>query len=211
MDVVVVESPAKAKTINKYLGDNYIVLASYGHVRDLPSKDGSVLPDDDFAMTYVTDDQSAKRVKAIADAMKGSDRLILATDPDREGEAISWHVMKALEDDYGFRNISAQRVVFNEITKRAVIEGINNPRDLDMDLINAQQARRALDYLGPTPIGVDDLIRLSQLTPAHVVTILLELELAGRIDRHAGNRVSVCKPSFFRICRYHFGSVLCFQ
>ncbi len=147
MDVVVVESPAKAKTINKYLGNGYIVLASYGHVRDLPSKDGSVLPDDDFAMTYVTDDQSAKRVKAIAEAMRGSDRLILATDPDREGEAISWHVMKALEDDYGFREISAQRVVFNEITKRAVIEGINNPRELDMDLINAQQARRALDYL----------------------------------------------------------------
>ncbi len=147
MDVVVVESPAKAKTINKYLGDNYIVLASYGHVRDLPSKDGSVLPDDDFAMTYVTDDQSAKRVKAIADAMKGGSRLFLATDPDREGEAISWHVMKALEDDYGFKDISAKRVVFNEITKRAVIEGINNPRDLDMDLINAQQARRALDYL----------------------------------------------------------------
>ena len=147
MDVVVVESPAKAKTINKYLGNGYIVLASYGHVRDLPSKDGSVLPDDDFAMTYVTDDQSAKQVKAIADAMRGSDRLILATDPDREGEAISWHVMKALEDDYGFREISAQRVVFNEITKRAVIEGINNPRELDMDLINAQQARRALDYL----------------------------------------------------------------
>ena len=147
MDVVVVESPAKAKTINKYLGDNYIVLASYGHVRDLPSKDGSVIPDDDFAMTYITDEKSAKHVKAIANAMKGSDKLFLATDPDREGEAISWHVMKALEDDYGFRDISAKRVVFNEITKRAVLEGINNPRDLDMDLINAQQARRALDYL----------------------------------------------------------------
>ena len=147
MDVVVVESPAKAKTINKYLGDNYIVLASYGHVRDLPSKDGSVIPDDDFAMTYITDEKSAKHVKAIANAMKGSDKLFLATDPDREGEAISWHVMKALEDDYGFRDISAKRVVFNEITKRAVLKGINNPRDLDMDLINAQQARRALDYL----------------------------------------------------------------
>ncbi|MDA1097887.1 MAG: type I DNA topoisomerase [Proteobacteria bacterium] len=142
-----VESPAKAKTINKYLGDNYIVLASYGHVRDLPSKDGSVIPDDDFAMTYVTDDKSAKHVKAIANAMKGGDRLFLATDPDREGEAISWHVLKALEDDYGIRDIVAKRVVFNEITKRAVLEGINNPRDLDMDLINAQQARRALDYL----------------------------------------------------------------
>ena len=147
MDVVVVESPAKAKTINKYLGDDYIVLASYGHVRDLPSKDGSVVPDDDFAMTYVTDDKSAKHVKAIADAMRGSDKLFLATDPDREGEAISWHVMKALADDYGMRDISAKRVVFNEITKKAVVDGINNPRDLDMDLINAQQARRALDYL----------------------------------------------------------------
>lgn len=147
MDVVVVESPAKAKTINKYLGDNYIVLASYGHVRDLPSKDGSVVPDDDFAMTYITDENSAKHMKAIANAMKGGDRLFLATDPDREGEAISWHVMKALEDDYGFHDITAKRVVFNEITKRAVLEGINNPRDLDMDLINAQQARRALDYL----------------------------------------------------------------
>ncbi|MBT7758710.1 MAG: DNA topoisomerase I, partial [Rhodospirillaceae bacterium] len=147
MDVVVVESPAKAKTINKYLGDNYVVLASYGHVRDLPSKDGSVIPDDDFAMTYITDENSAKHMKAIASAMKGSDKLFLATDPDREGEAISWHVMKALEDDYGFRDISAKRVVFNEITKRAVLEGIENPRDLDMDLINAQQARRALDYL----------------------------------------------------------------
>ena len=147
MDVVVVESPAKAKTINKYLGDNYVVLASYGHVRDLPSKDGSVLPDEDFAMTYVTDDQSAKRVKAIAEAIRGGNHLYLATDPDREGEAISWHVMKALEDDHGFHDIHAKRVVFNEITKRAVLDGINNPRDLDMDLINAQQARRALDYL----------------------------------------------------------------
>jgi 5S rRNA maturation endonuclease (ribonuclease M5) len=150
MDVVVVESPAKAKTINKYLGDDYIVLASYGHVRDLPSKDGSVVPDDDFAMTYVTDDKSAKHVKAIADAMRGSDKLFLATDPDREGEAISWHVMKALADDYGMRDIPAKRVVFNEITKKAVVDGINNPRDLDMDLINAQQARRA-------HIGIGDL------------------------------------------------------
>ncbi|MDP6832539.1 MAG: DNA topoisomerase, partial [Alphaproteobacteria bacterium] len=147
MDVVVVESPAKAKTINKYLGDDFVVLASYGHVRDLPSKDGSVVPEDDFAMTYVTDEKSAKHVKAIAEAMRGGDNLYLATDPDREGEAISWHVMKALADDYGMRDITARRVVFNEITKGAVIDGINNPRDLDMDLINAQQARRALDYL----------------------------------------------------------------
>ena len=141
MDVVVVESPAKAKTINKYLGDNYVVLASYGHVRDLPSKDGSVLPDEDFAMTYVTDDQSAKRVKAIAEAIRGGDHLYLATDPDREGEAISWHVMKALEDDYGFHDIRAKRVVFNEITKRAVLDGINNPRDLDCLLYTSPSPR----------------------------------------------------------------------
>ena len=147
MDVVVVESPAKAKTINKYLGSDYVVLASYGHVRDLPSKDGSVRPDDDFAMTYECDAKSAKHVKAIADAMRQADHLYLATDPDREGEAISWHVIRALEERYGLKDINAKRVVFNEITKRAVLEGINNPRELDLDLINAQQARRALDYL----------------------------------------------------------------
>jgi DNA topoisomerase-1 len=147
MDVVVVESPAKAKTINKYLGRDYVVLASYGHVRDLPSKDGSVRPDDDFAMTYECDAKSAKHVKAIADAMRQADHLYLATDPDREGEAISWHVIRALEERYGLKDINAKRVVFNEITKRAVLEGINNPRELDLDLINAQQARRALDYL----------------------------------------------------------------
>ena len=147
MDVVVVESPAKAKTINKYLGNDYVVLASYGHVRDLPAKNGSVLPEEDFAMTYESDDGSAKQMKAIADAVKKADHLYLATDPDREGEAISWHVLEALREDYKISDIAAQRVVFNQITKRAVLEGINNPRDLDTDLINAQQARRALDYL----------------------------------------------------------------
>ena len=131
MDVVVVESPAKAKTINKYLGGNYVVLASYGHVRDLPAKNGSVLPEDDFAMTYESDPGSAEHLKAIADAVKKADHLYLATDPDREGEAISWHVLEALREDFKIDGIDAQRVVFNQITKRAVLDGINNPRSLD--------------------------------------------------------------------------------
>jgi DNA topoisomerase-1 len=147
MDVVVVESPAKAKTINKYLGDNYVVLASYGHVRDLPSKDGSVRPDDDFAMDYIVDENSSKHMGAIAKAAKNAETLILATDPDREGEAISWHVMQALKSEYGIDHLPVQRVVFNEITKKAVQDGIANPRGLDMNMVNAQQARRALDYL----------------------------------------------------------------
>ena len=147
MDVVVVESPAKAKTINKYLGDGYVVLASYGHVRDLPSKNGSVRPDDDFAMTYETDSKAAKPLKAISDALKTADRLYLATDPDREGEAISWHVLQALRERKAMRDIDVKRVVFNEITKGAVLDAMAHPRDLDMNLVNAQQARRALDYL----------------------------------------------------------------
>ena len=147
MEVVVVESPAKAKTINKYLGDDYVVLASYGHVRDLPSKDGSVRPDEDFSMDYMVDDNSAKHLKEIAKAAKKAEGLILATDPDREGEAISWHVMEALRTEYGIAGLPVRRVVFNEITKKAVQDGIANPRDLDMNLVNAQQARRALDYL----------------------------------------------------------------
>ena len=147
MDVVVVESPAKAKTINKYLGDNFIVLASYGHVRDLPAKDGSVRPDEDFAMTYQTDPKSAKHVSAIANAVKGADNLYLATDPDREGEAIAWHVLAALEEKGVTKGVKVSRVAFNEITKTAVNDAIVHPRQLDMDLINAQQARRALDYL----------------------------------------------------------------
>ena len=147
MDVVVVESPAKAKTINKYLGDNFIVLASYGHVRDLPAKDGSVRPDEDFAMTYQTDPKSKKHMTAITKAVKGADNLYLATDPDREGEAISWHVLAALEETGAVKGVEVHRVAFNEITKTAVQEAIANPRDLDMNLINAQQARRALDYL----------------------------------------------------------------
>ena len=147
MNVVVVESPAKAKTINKYLGPDYKVLASYGHVRDLPSKDGSVKPDEDFAMLWDVDAKSAKRVNEIADAMKGADRLILATDPDREGEAISWHVLEILNKKKAVKGATVQRVVFNAITKSAVLEAMANPRDIDMELVDAYLARRALDYL----------------------------------------------------------------
>ncbi|HTK34191.1 MAG TPA: type I DNA topoisomerase [Caulobacteraceae bacterium] len=147
MNVVVVESPAKAKTINKYLGPGYVVLASYGHVRDLPSKDGSVLPDDDFSMTWEVDGKAAKRLSDIADAMKGADRLILATDPDREGEAISWHVLEVLNKKKAIKGAEVQRVVFNAITKVAVTEAMKHPRKLDMELIEAYLARRALDYL----------------------------------------------------------------
>jgi DNA topoisomerase-1 len=147
MNVVVVESPAKAKTINKYLGANYTVLASYGHVRDLPSKDGSVEPDNDFAMTWDVDPKAAKRLSDIAAAMKGADTLILATDPDREGEAISWHVLEALNRRKALKGATIQRVVFNAITKAAVTEAMAHPRDIDMELVDAYLARRALDYL----------------------------------------------------------------
>ncbi|MDP1616495.1 type I DNA topoisomerase [Phenylobacterium sp.] len=147
MNVVVVESPAKAKTINKYLGSDYVVLASYGHVRDLPPKDGSVRPDEDFAMSWDVDAKSSKRLNDIAEAMKGADRLILATDPDREGEAISWHVLEVLQKKKVIKGAQVQRVVFNAITKSAVTEAMKAPRDIDMELVEAYLARRALDYL----------------------------------------------------------------
>jgi DNA topoisomerase-1 len=147
MNVVIVESPAKAKTINRYLGPGYTVLASYGHVRDLPSKDGSVRPDDDFAMDWEVDGKSAKRLSDIATALKGADRLILATDPDREGEAISWHVLEDLKRRKAVKGAAVQRVVFNAITKSAVTEAMKHPRDIDMELVDAYLARRALDYL----------------------------------------------------------------
>ena len=147
MDVVVVESPAKAKTINKYLGGNYEVLASFGHVRDLPAKDGSVDPDADFAMVWSLEDRGAQRVKAIADAAKKADTLWLATDPDREGEAISWHIIEALKEKKISPPGGVKRVVFNEITKTAVTEAFAQPRDLDSPLVEAYLARRALDYL----------------------------------------------------------------
>ncbi len=146
-DVVVVESPAKAKTINKYLGDNFIVLASFGHVRDLPPKDGSVRPDENFAMDWQTDERGAKQIATIAKAVKSASTLYLATDPDREGEAISWHVRAALEEKNLLRGKNVQRITFNEITKSAVQTAMANPRALDQPLIDAYMARRALDYL----------------------------------------------------------------
>ncbi|MCH4090186.1 type I DNA topoisomerase [Acetobacter sp.] len=146
-DVVVVESPAKAKTINKYLGDGYTVLASFGHVRDLPPKDGSVMPDEDFAMKWQSDERGQKQVAAIAKALKGAHTLYLATDPDREGEAISWHVKAMLAEKNALKGVNVQRVTFNEITKGAIKEAMAHPRDLDMPLIEAYLARRALDYL----------------------------------------------------------------
>jgi DNA topoisomerase-1 len=147
MNVVVVESPAKAKTINKYLGSDYTVLASFGHVRDLPPKDGSVRPDEDFAMDWAVDTKAQPRIKAIADALKDSDRLILATDPDREGEAISWHLLEALTKRRALKGKAVERVAFNAITKKSVTEALAHPRDIDMELVEAYLARRALDYL----------------------------------------------------------------
>ena len=146
-DVVVVESPAKAKTINKYLGGGYTVLASFGHVRDLPPKDGSVRPEQDFAMDWAADERGTRQVAAIAKALKGARTLYLATDPDREGEAISWHVRAMLEDKKALRGVNVRRITFNEITRAAVQFAIEHPRELDQPLIEAYLARRALDYL----------------------------------------------------------------
>jgi DNA topoisomerase-1 len=147
MDVLVVESPAKAKTIGKYLGPGYTVLASYGHVRDLPPKDGSVRPDEDFAMDWEVDPQSQKRLDAIAQAVTKGGKLYLATDPDREGEAISWHVLDILQRRKALQDVDVKRVTFNAITKKSVLDAVANPRDLDQPLIDAYLARRALDYL----------------------------------------------------------------
>ena len=147
MNVVIVESPAKAKTINKYLGRDYRVVASYGHVRDLPAKDGSVLPDEDFALSWEVDGRSEKHVKAMAEAMRGADRLFLATDPDREGEAISWHVQEVLKARRALKDVDVKRVVFNEVTRNAVLDAFKHPREIDRELVEAYLARRALDYL----------------------------------------------------------------
>jgi DNA topoisomerase-1 len=148
MNVVVVESPSKAKTINKYLGSDYQVFASFGHVRDLPAKDGSVRPDDDFSITYETDPDAKKHLAPIAKACKDAGALYLCTDPDREGEAISWHVLEALKESKAIhKGLKIYRVTFDEITKKAIVEAFKHPRDIDMNLVNAQQARRALDYL----------------------------------------------------------------
>ena len=146
MAVVVVESPAKAKTINKYLGSDYTVLASYGHVRDLPAKDGSVDTEDGFGMKWEVAPESKKHLRAIAEALKTDDTLILATDPDREGEAISWHLQEALASSIK-KGKTVRRVTFNAITKSAVTEAMAKPRDVDMELVEAYLARRALDYL----------------------------------------------------------------
>ncbi len=145
--LVIVESPAKAKTIQKYLGDDFQVLASYGHVRDLQPKEGAVDTEHDFAMRYAAIERNERHVDAIAKALRGADKLWLATDPDREGEAISWHLVELLRERHLLGNKPAQRVVFHEITKKAVQEAIATPREIAMDLVNAQQARRALDYL----------------------------------------------------------------
>ncbi|MBM3573878.1 MAG: DNA topoisomerase I, partial [Alphaproteobacteria bacterium] len=147
MNVVVVESPAKAKTLEKYLGPGWRVLASFGHVRDLPAKNGSVQPDHQFEMVWEIDAKADARLKDIARALKGASHLYLATDPDREGEAISWHVRKVLEERAALDGIDVKRVVFNEVTKGAVLDAMRHPRELDQELIDAYMARRALDYL----------------------------------------------------------------
>src|ERR1700728_1032248 len=147
MNVLVVESPAKAKTINKYLGSDYKVLASFGHIRDLPSKDGSVKPDDDFSMVWEVDNRAQAKMKDIASAVKGADKLILATDPDREGEAISWHVLQVLKEKKALTKQTVERFVFNAITKQAVTEAMKHPRVIDQALVDTYLARRALDYL----------------------------------------------------------------
>ena len=147
MNLVIVESPAKAQTINKYLGKDYTVLASYGHIRDLPSKNGSVDPENKFKMIWEVDSFSKKYLKEITDVAKDSDKIILATDPDREGEAIAWHVKEFLDEKKILKDKKIERVVFNEITKKAVINGIENPRSLEGQLVDAYMARRALDYL----------------------------------------------------------------
>lgn len=147
MKLVIVESPAKAKTINKYLGEEYKVLASFGHIRDLPSKDGSVQPDQDFAMTWELSSGGQKRLKDIIAAVKDADTIVLASDPDREGEAIAWHILEELKARNKIKDKKIERVVFHEITKSAVTEAIKNPRSIDDNLVSAYMARRALDYL----------------------------------------------------------------
>ena len=147
MNVVIVESAAKAQTINKYLGRDFQVIACYGHVRDLPPKDGSVDPENDFSMLWEMDAKGAKRVSAIADAVKGAEKVILATDPDREGEAISWHLLDILNKKRVLKDKKIERVVFNAVTKDAIKDAMAHPREIDQALVDAYLARRALDYL----------------------------------------------------------------
>ncbi|MGQ3042825.1 MAG: type I DNA topoisomerase [Brevundimonas aurantiaca] len=218
MNLVIVESPAKAKTINKYLGSGYEVLASYGHVRDLPSKDGSVLPDDDFSMHWEADAKGAKRLSEIAEAAKRADRVILATDPDREGEAISWHVLEVLNKKKALKDTQVERVTFNAITKSAVLDAMAKPRQIDMELVEAYLARRALDYLvgftlspvlwrklpGARSAGrvqsvalrivVDREMEIEKFTPQEYWSIEADLNadsppFTARLVKHAGKRV----------------------
>jgi DNA topoisomerase-1 len=147
MKLVIVESPAKAQTINKYLGSDYKVLASVGHIRDLPSKDGAVLPQEDFKMSWEMHKGKDKVIKEIISELKLADTLILATDPDREGEAISWHLKEYLNSKKIILDKPVQRVVFNEITKTAILEAMKNPREINSELVDAYLGRRALDYL----------------------------------------------------------------
>ena len=147
MKLVVVESPAKARTIEKYLGKDFRVLASYGHIRDLASKNGSVEPDHDFAMVWEATYNAAKSVPLLVKAMKEADALYLATDPDREGEAIAWHVYQTLDEKKLLKDKPVERIVFHEITKRAILDSLRHPRPLNHELIDAYLARRALDYL----------------------------------------------------------------
>src|SRR5246127_4220128 len=153
MNIVIVESPAKAKTINKYLGSSYEVLASFGHVRDLPAKNGSVDPDHNFKMIWEVDPKAAGRLNDIAKSLKGAERLILATDPDREGEAISWHVLEVLKEKRALKDQKIERVGFNAITKQAITDAMKNPRQIDGGLVDAYMARRALDYLVGFPLS----------------------------------------------------------
>lgn len=147
-ELVIVESPSKAKTINKYLGSQYEVVASYGHIRDLPSKNGSVIPENNFEMKYQTLEKSSKYLAKLFSAAKKAKNIYLATDPDREGEAIAWHIIKVLEENnYLKKDTKFSRIVFNEITKKSVKQAMENPREINMDLVDSQQARRALDYL----------------------------------------------------------------
>ena len=186
MKLVVVESPAKAKTINKYLGSDYHVIASYGHIRDLPSKDGSVKPDNDFAMAWQVSDGASPRISELKKYVKKADKLILATDPDREGEAISWHLVEVLKEQNLLSKIDLERVVFNEITKSAILRAMDNPRQLDGDLVDAYLARRALDYLvgfGISPILWRKLPGARSAGRVQSVALRLIVERESQIER----------------------------
>src|SRR5258708_7850588 len=190
MNVVVVESPAKAKTINKYLGPGYVVLASFGHVRDLPPKDGSVLPAEDFAMSWEVDGKAEGRLREIAKAVKSADRLILATDPDREGEAISWHISEELSRRKALGGKQVARVVFNEITKSAVLDAMQHPPEGNRELVGAYLARRAPGYLvGFTPSPL--LLRTLPLTPS-----TLQQEASRKLGFSASHTMRVAQ----RLC-----------